>query len=122
MNSPIVSSRTAPEIFDSLHATIFGNLKEAAARKSSNQVPALNDMQRNLQREYVGHLVYILLQGERYYPMTIQTLVRHYVKKLGNDIETALGGEHGLDTYSLAHLEECETRLKRALEASYNLD
>jgi len=113
---------TAPEIFDALHATIFANLKEAAARKSSNQVPALNDMQRNLQREYVGHLIYILIEGEMWYPATIQTLVRHYVKRLAAEIKGVLDGDHGLDTYSLSHLEECQTRLARALEASYKMN
>jgi hypothetical protein len=107
---------TAPEIFDALHTTIFGGLKEAVARKSSNQMPALDAVRRNLQREYVGHLIFILLE-EWAYPAQIQTLARHYVKSLAKDLGDALTGATELDTYTLAHLEECKTRLERALEA-----
>ena len=110
---------TVPEIFDALHATIFSGLKAAGAKKSTNQAPAFSAMQRNLQREYVTQLIYILLQGEYWYPAAAQTLARHYVKKLGTEIGAALEGANGLDTYSLAHLEECKTKLAKALEASY---
>jgi hypothetical protein len=75
-------------------------------------------MKRNLQREYTGHLTRILLEGDRSYPPQIQTLVRHYVKKLRDNIESAAQGT-GLDTYTKAHLEECHERLKRSLDASY---
>ena len=112
---------TAPEIFDALHKTIFGDLAEAAKRKSTNQMPALNDMQRNLQREYVSHLIYILLEGEGYYPATVQTLSRFYLKKAKADIAAAIEAGEGLDTYSKAHLDECHERLKRALDASYSI-
>ena len=113
----------APEIFDALQEAIFGNLQEVTKRHSSNQMPALNDMQRNLQREYVTHLIYILLKGEGWYSASIQTLVRHYVSQLANDIgdsrRTAIAE---LDTFTRAHLEECEARLRSALKASYTLD
>jgi hypothetical protein len=110
---------TAPDIFDSLHNTIFGSIGDVANRKSTNQMPALNDMQRNLQREYVSHLIYILLEGEGWYPASIQTLSRFYVKKLKNDLGKALENGKGLDTYTKAHLDECYERLHRSLEASY---
>jgi len=112
---------TAPEILDSLQETIFGNLQQAVAGKHTNAAPALTDMQRNLQREYVGHLIYILLRGSSRYPAGVQTLARHYVKALNDEIATALRTRGELDTYSLAHLEECQARLGRALEASYQL-
>ncbi|MFQ5844898.1 MAG: zinc-dependent metalloprotease, partial [Planctomycetota bacterium] len=113
---------TAPDVFDSLEATIFGGLEAAVSRPSTNQRPALTAMQRNLPREYVGHLIYMLLEGEKWYPASIQTLCRHYVKRLGDKIRNTLEGGNGLDTYTLAHLEECHARLTRALEASYELN
>ncbi|MHC4818496.1 MAG: zinc-dependent metalloprotease, partial [Planctomycetota bacterium] len=114
---------TAPDVFDRLHETIFGGLApKLTGAKATNQKPALTAMQRNLQREYVSHLIFILLRGERFYPAPIQTLARYYVKQLASSIKAALtvGGE--TDTYTRAHLEECQTRLERALEASYTLD
>jgi hypothetical protein len=113
---------TAPDVFDQLQATIFGNLQAQVAAKSTNQKPALTAMQRNLQREYVSHLIFILLEGERWYPATIQTLARHYVKELSRTIKTARDNAGETDTYTWAHLEECQTRLERALEASYSLN
>ena len=106
-----------------VHETIFGGLApKLTGAKATNQKPALTAMQRNLQREYVSHLIFILLRGERHYPAPIQTLARYYVKQLANTIKAALTVGVETDTYTRAHLEECQTRLERALEASYTLD
>jgi len=107
---------TAPEVFEALNKAVFGDL--AALPAGTNQKPSVSDMRRNLQREYVAHLNSILLSGDRYYPPQIQTLVRHYVKELRDQLGEATHGT-GLDTYTKAHLEECHERLKRALDASY---
>ena len=96
----------ASEIFDALEAAIFKNLG-----------PSIPEMARNLQREYVGLLVYMLLDGHESWPAEIQTLSRHYVKQVAGTIKGAIGGAG--DVATRAHLEECETRLTRALEASY---
>ena len=77
----------------------------------------------NLQREYATHLVDILLYGSYWYPASVQTLVRHYVKETARVCEDALAaGKDTLDTYTRAHLDETTERLKRALEASYTID
>ena len=111
---------TAPEIFDALEKTIFGDLNAKLEAASSDKQPALSDMQRALQREYISHLIYILLDGEQWYPAQIQTLVRHYVKRLGETTKNASSAAK--DTYTKAHLEECAARLQRALDASYTLN
>ncbi len=100
----------ATEIFDGLEGAIFGGLGKGD----------LSDMERNLQREYVGLLVYMLLDGYESYPAEIQTLSRHYVTQLAGKINGARGAAKS--TTILAHLEECETRLRRALDASYTLN
>jgi hypothetical protein len=103
----------ASEVFDALEGAIFQGLGAANG---------LSDMERNLQREYVGVLVYMLLDGYGSYPAEIQTLSRHYVKQLAEKIKGGLGGAAKLDVATRAHLEECETRLSRALEASYTFN
>jgi hypothetical protein len=107
----------ASEVFDALEGAIFAGLADLGKRD-----PALSDMERNLQREYVGFLVFLLLDGYEYYPAEIQTLSRHYVKQLAERIKGGLGGAAKLDTATRAHLDECATRLGRALEASYTLN
>jgi hypothetical protein len=107
----------ASEIFDALEGAIFQGLADLGTRD-----PALSDMERNLQREYVGLLVFLLLDGYEYYPAEVQTLARHYVKQLTGRIKGGLGGAAKLDTATRAHLDECATRLDRALEASYTLN
>jgi len=107
----------ASEIFDGLEGAIFKGLADLGKRD-----PALTDMERNLQREYVSVLIYILLEGQGYYPAEIQTLARHYVKQLAGRIKGGLGGAAKLDTATQAHLDECATRLDRALEASYTFN
>jgi hypothetical protein len=105
-------SLKASEIFDSLEAAIFQGLANGA----------LSDMERNLQREYVSVLIYMLLDGHESYPAEIQTLSRHYVKQLSEKIKGVLVGGGKLDVATLAHLEECQARLSRALEASYTFN
>jgi hypothetical protein len=112
---------TAPEIFDAVQGTVFNDLATLHTRKGTNQAPVLDDMQRNLQREYVSHLIWILLEGEGWYSPTVQTLARHYVKRLGDEIQVVLRNATEFDTYTRAHLEECHAKLTRALEASYTL-
>ena len=111
---------TVPDIFDAVQGTVFAGLADLGERESTNRTPALTAIQRNLQREYVTHLLYILLEGDGWYPPTVQTLARHYVRKLVSALPHPQVVEK-LDTYTAAHLEECRVRLVRALEASYTL-
>jgi len=104
-----------PEVFDALEEAIYGSI---GAEGGS---PAVTDAQRNLQREYASHLIYILLEGQSYYPSEVHTLVRYYVKRLAERTQRALAAGDALDTVTRAHLEECYSRLTRALEASYTL-
>ena len=110
---------TAPDIFGTLQSTVFGDLDGVGHVASTNQKPAVSTMRRNLQREYVSHLTSILMSGEGYYPPQIQTLVRYYVKDLAKELAGAITKAPQLDIYTKAHLDECHTRLTRALEASY---
>jgi len=110
---------TAPDIFGTLQKTVFGDLDGVGQMPSTNQKPAISTMRRNLQREYVSHLNSILLSGEGYYPPQIQTLVRYYIKELAKELGGAIEKAPELDIYTKAHLDECHTRLTRALDASY---
>ncbi len=113
---------TAPEIFDALQKSIYGHTVENCSKKSTNQVPALNDIQRNLQRQYASHMVEILIHGNYWYPASIQTLIRHYTKQIMAICSDGLkAGGDDLDTYTKAHLDEVQDRLKRALAASFEL-
>jgi hypothetical protein len=114
---------TIPEVFEAIEKTIFGDVKAAVSRATTNQEPALSEHQRNLQREYISHLIFILLKGDGFYPAPVQTLARFYVKELAGTLEEAAAAarQAGADTYTRAHLDECHTRLARALEASYTL-
>ncbi len=105
----------ASEIFDALEGSIFAGLQDLGKRD-------LAEAERNLQREYVSFLVFLLLDGYDYYPAEIQTLSRHYVKQLSGKIKGGLGGAGDLATATRAHLDECATRLDRALDASYTLN
>jgi hypothetical protein len=110
---------TAPEIFDALEGAIFAGLAGIGKGEATDRKPALSEMERNLQREYVSHLIFVLLDGQDWYPAAVQTLTRHYVKRVAEKIGGALGAAARLDTATRAHLEECQARLTRALDASY---
>ncbi len=57
-----------------------------------------------------------MAEGEQ--PLSVEFKINLLAEKTGEALESG----KGMDTYTRAHLEECQARLTRALEASYTLD
>ncbi len=112
---------TVPELFRSVTDGIFSELSAKASGNYTDRKPMVSSFRRNLQREYVRRLVSMLLRGtNRGLNPDAHAIVRATLKNLG--VESAkiidkMGSR--LDTYTLAHLDEMNSTIERALDADF---
>jgi len=111
---------TLPELLGTVSDAIWSELEESPT-KSSVREPWLSSTRRNLQREHLQRLIDLTLPSAgftaAYKP--IPTLAVHRLKKINAKIKKALKTPSKLDDYSLAHLEDANTRIEKALDADY---
>ena len=119
--SPDTDALTIPELFNTLTATIFGEIKGKHSGKFTNRKPFISSVRRNLQHEFVQDLIDLALEdnGGRS-PQAARTQAWYRLRLLGADIVTLLDSGIELDDYTAAHLIETRQRIKKALEASYS--
>lgn len=94
------------------------------SKSYSAKDPMISTLRRNLQREHVSRLITIATSGEdSYYPAIARTLAWKQLKNIGHAIDKVLEdkGEEKLDPWTAAHLDETNTRIKRALEPVFTL-
>jgi hypothetical protein len=127
---------TVAEVFRSLSDAIWaGDPGTSSAKKNG----AGRIVRRNLQREYLGDLIKLVLgprpssggfsisflrgAGGSSVPPDARSLARLHLRDIDRKIETALKQNNaGLDDTGRAHLEECHERITRALGASMQIN
>jgi len=111
---------TLPELLAALVSEIWSDLSSAPAAPISPRQPAISSLRRNLQRESVSRLIDLSLQdpaGSSAY-RTITTLARMHLGDLQGRLDRYLESQHGsIDDYTRAHLEDCATRIRKALDS-----
>lgn len=117
---------TLPEMMDSLTKAVWAEVLDDKSldRRSTVREPMIDNLRRNLQREYIGQLIKIATQGETsFYPAVARTLAWKQLKDLGERIDKVLADRRAsqLDPYSAAHLEESSKRIQKALEADFTI-
>jgi hypothetical protein len=119
---------TLPEVFASLTQAVFTEILQPPQGEAhySERQPFLSSFRRNLQREYVAHLIHMSLEGESRgwgYPRQARTLAWHELKQIHDHIDRALRADPppAFDRYSLSHLEEARQRIRRALDAAFSI-
>jgi hypothetical protein len=113
---------TLPEILQSVHQAIWGELSQSAAGKRTPRQPQVSSLRRNLQREHVERLIDLNLneRAGRAAFKSISSLARMNLRTLQESIAKALEQSRAnYDDYTLAHLKDCEVRIKSALEAQH---
>ncbi len=103
----------ASELFRELSGAIWSELGGRRAR-------SVNSFRRNLQRLYIERLTFLMLDSEPTIPEDGRSLARLHMNRISERIERALG-QSGLDDFTLAHLEESQARIQRALSAQFSL-
>ena len=118
---------TVPELMNTLTSAIWSEVVKPLSpdKKWSNRKPMISSVRRNLQREYVGQLIDLALEGPYgYSPQVARTQAWFQLKKLAGQLNEKLRPEQArtLDDFTLAHVDETKTRIEKALDAYYSLD
>ncbi len=100
-----------PELFDTLQTAIWGEVLTPPDRLT------LSSLRRALQREHMNALTKMVLRKADV-PDDAQTVARYQLKQLQAAIGKAERKVNRQDIYTLAHLEEAQDRIRKALDAS----
>ncbi len=91
-----------------------------AAAEYTDRKPYIDSFRRNLQRETLQQLAN-LVTGESD-PKDARTLARMHLQKLNTQIANLLKAKDlKLDDYSRAHLLDCQSQIKRVLDAQLSI-
>jgi hypothetical protein len=100
-----------PELFDTLQTAIWGEVLTPPDRLS------LSSLRRALQREHMNALTKMVLRKADV-PEDAQTVARYQLRQLQAAIGKAERRVDRKDIYTLAHLEEAQDRIQKALDAA----
>jgi hypothetical protein len=116
---------TVEELFDSLTKTIFKELETIVNGDFSNNKPAIDIQQRDLQSNYFQLLsAYTLyeLQNSASIPANVQPITKHQLSELLTKIETVLKSEAKLDAGSQLHLEHLKSQIEKVFNATLSIN
>ncbi len=111
---------TLPEVFREVGDAIWSELAIKTDQKpTTNRQPLVSSFRRGLQREHLKALMELTLRSSSA-PEDARTLATSNLKQLDRRIDQVLK-THGdkLDEYTRAHLEDSQTRIQKALQASF---
>jgi hypothetical protein len=112
---------TLPEVFRETTQAIWSELElRPDVKQGTEREPLISSFRRGLQREHVKALINIALRPVPGMPEDARTLAWFNLKRLDRQIDDLLKKhDKKLDEYTRAHLEESQTRVRKALEASF---
>ena len=114
---------TMPELFSGITDAVWVDLnKDAGGKQWSNSDAFISSFRRGLQREHLKQLIKLVLDADSGTPEDARSLARLHLGQINSKIQRALQNSRGnLDDYSLAHLEESQVRVEKALDASFQV-
>ncbi len=109
-----------PELMDKILAEVWSELDTKPTGEVTARKPRISSLRRNLQREHMERLIDLSLPDEGNAAMKpISTLAVMQLRDIKRKIDNSLQSRDALDSYSLAHLSEAETRIAKALDGQY---
>ncbi len=111
---------TTPELLRWTVDTVFSEVDGTKAEEYTVQKPAISSLRRNLQRTAMRRLADIAM-GYTTAPDDCQTIAFSELKRLADKLDAAVRSDIRWDAYSRAHLEETLSRIRRVLEAHFQL-
>ncbi len=120
--SPEADAVTLPEVIFTVTDASWTELSDNSGKRYTARQPMVSSLRRNLQREVVTRLIDLTmpegLSGATSKP--VATLAAHKLRDLDKRISATLErADSKIDPYTLAHLEETQVRIQKALEADY---
>jgi hypothetical protein len=111
---------TAAELLGGLTTAMFRELDRLQQGEFTARKPAVSSLRRALQRRYLERLA-SLAMGNVTAPEDCQTLAYVQLETVEGRMKAVLGGKAKLDPYTLAHLKESVTRIRKVLDARLQL-
>lgn len=115
---------TLPELFSGISDAVWEELERNGGEKQwSNSDAFISSFRRGLQREHLKQLIKLVLEADSGTPEDARSLARHHLGQINGRIQRVLQNAKGkLDDYSLAHLQESQVRVEKALDASFQVE
>ena len=115
---------TMPELFTSITDAVWVELdKNADANQWTNSDAFISSFRRGLQREYLKQLIKLVLDADSGTPEDARSLARLHLTQINDRLKIVLQNSKAkLDEYSVAHLEESQDRVDKALAANFNVE
>ena len=115
---------TMPELFTGITEAVWVELdKNADAKQWSNSNAFISSFRRGLQREHLKLLIKLVLDADSGTPEDARSLARLHLGQIKDNINNVLSNsKNKLDDYSVAHLEESQIRVEKALDANFQVD
>jgi hypothetical protein len=110
---------TLEELVNAVHEAVWTELKKMPEGKFSGRNPAISNLRRNLQTEYLQRLFDLAnARGGNSALKTIATLASLKLRETQTAVQEALKAEN-LDSYSRAHLVDIDDRIEKWLDSEY---
>lgn len=115
---------TMPELFTGITDAVWVELdKNADAKQWTNSDAFISSFRRGLQREHLKQLIKLVLAADSGTPEDARSLARLHLTQINNRLKDVLQSSKAkLDEYSVAHLEESQDRVDKALAANFNVE
>lgn len=115
---------TMPELFSGITDAVWVELdKNADAKQWTNSDAFVSSFRRGLQREHLKQLIKLVLDADSGTPEDARSLARLHLTQINDRLKTVLQNSKAkLDEYSVAHLEESQDRVDKALAANFNVE
>ncbi|MEM7164025.1 MAG: zinc-dependent metalloprotease [Planctomycetota bacterium] len=113
---------TLPEVLNLVTDSVWEELTMTSAGGNYTvRSPMISNLRRNLQRTHLDRLIDLALRnkGRTAAYKSIASLSSLHLRKLEQMISDTLNAHESVDDYSNAHLTDCQTRIKKALEARF---
>jgi hypothetical protein len=107
---------TTAELLQRLTKAVYSEVDSTKDGEFTNRKPAISSLRRNLQRSYLRRLSQLAM-GETSAPQDCQTVAYAELGDLKTRIDSLLGGQVKLDSYSKAHLQETSARIAKVMDA-----
>ncbi len=115
---------TLPELFSGITDAVWTELDRNIGEKQwSNTDAFISSFRRGLQREHLKRLIKLVLDADSGTPEDARSLARRHLGQINTRIQRVLQTAQGrLNDYSLAHLQESQVRIAKALDANFQVE
>ena len=120
-DTDLESPLTVPEVLTTVHKSIWSELEGEVNDTYSARDPYISSLRRNLQRAHLERMLDMAGPSNGFGAVStpVSTLTRRQLRDLQRDLKGTLARSSRLDPYTVAHLQDAEVIINRALDSQY---